>query len=269
MKAQQILTKMSLVLLLAVFGTACAKKNDSDGSSSTGTTGTTGGTPVDTTTNTGSGTDSFAGDPGASAPLTADSLAVLNTYVATHPVNNPQNLRVYLELKDEGSGRIGGTVKIRYYDNGQYRTGTFTTTNPNGNTTNQVSYHDWYKGKPNSEFNQWFTSGGKRVFHGFFQDAYGAIVVVIDGGLDLGDGGGITEASGSVYFKNFRLAPAPQYIGGAGEMCWFLLPPSPYECGTFKAGDQVSTTSALYPSSSDGYTRLGTFVGLKKSRAFQ
>lgn len=247
----------------------CASKNDSGGGSVSSDT-----TAVTTTTTTPTPTpevDIFSGSTGASVKLDvnwydANQRAIWTTYVGSHPLNSPNNFRLLVDLT-ESNGRAGGTVKIGYRDNSQTYTGVFSTDNPNGYDYNRVSYKNWYVGKPNTEFNQWFTSGGQKVWHGFFQDAYGAIVVVIDGGLDLGDGGGLTELSGRVYFKNFQTAPAPQYMGGYGEQCWFLLPPSPYECGTFKVGEYVSTTSALYPA--DGYKLLATFSGLNKSAAFK
>lgn len=212
--------------------------------------------------------DYWSNYPGASVVFTPDSLATFNEYVATHPLNNPTDFRLYLDFTDVGNGRWGGHVVIGYRDNNQIYSGNFSTLNPNGNTSNRVSYKDWYKNLPNAEFNQWFNHQGKDVFHGFYQDAYGAIVVVIDDGVNLGDGQGVTELKGSVWFKNFSRAPAPQYMGGHGEQCWFLLPPSPYECGTFKdSSGRVNTTSALYPS--NGYKRLGTFSGVKAGRAFR
>lgn len=220
------------------------------------------------------GSDYFSSYPGASVQFTPDSLATFNKYVATHPLNNPTDFRVYMDFNDVGNGRWAGDVVIAYRDNGQIYSGNFSTTNPSGYQKNRVSYKDWYKNKPNAEFNQWFNfddgSGPKQVFHGFFQDQYGAIVVVIDESLDLGDGGGAHEFSGSIWFKNFKLAPAPQYMGSHGEQCWFLLPPSPYECGTFKVGgndSKIVTTSALYPT--NGYQRLGTFQGVKAAKAFR
>ena len=207
--------------------------------------------------------------PGASVPFQPDNAQVLAEYVVTHPLNHPTDFRVYFDFKDQtGTGRWGGQVVIGYRDNGQIYTGNFTTFNPTGKTHNQVSYKNWYKGLPNSEFNQWFTWQNKRVFHGFFQDPYGAIIVIFDGGLDEGDGQGPQMLSGSIWFKNFRIAPAPQFIGGDGEQCWFLLPPSPYECATFKGGDgKIHTQSRLYPA--DGYKRLGTFSGVPYQRAFR
>lgn len=266
------LLRLVPILIAVSVMAACASKNGS-GSDATDPAATAPptntGTVPDTSTNLGtsSGTDYFANMSGASVPLTVDSLTVLNTYVGSHPINNPSNIRAYIELYDNGTGRFGGQIKIGYYDNGQLYTGTFTSQNPTGPGYNRISYKNWYVGLADSEFNQWFTFGNQMVFHGFFQDSYGAIVLVIDGGINQGDGGGSTQLSGKIYFKNFRIAPAPQYQGGNGEQCWFLLPPSPYECGSFKSGERVYTTSALYPT--DGYTRLGSFTGLDRSKAFK
>lgn len=274
MKKQTVFVQIILVALMSVLGIACASKND--GGFSTNDSGITPNSPQPSTTPTptptpGTGTDYFAGGSGASVPLNvnwadANQRSVWTTYVGSHPLNAPTNFRLYVDL-NEVNGRAGGTVKIGYQDNGQLYTGVFSTQNPNGYNYNRVSYKNWYVGQSNSEFNQWFTYGGKRVWHGFFQDAYGAIIIVIDGGIDLGDGGGLTELTGRVYFKNFKTAPAPQYMGGSGENCWFLLPPSPYECGAFKVGERVVTTSALYPG--DGYTLLSTFTGMNKASAIK
>ncbi len=262
----------SIVISLVTVGLfSCANENSwkaQPAASSAAATGTgSGGTRPNTDVNL-DGSDYWASYPGASVKLTPTSLNIFNEYVATHPLNNPTNFRLYLDFHDVGNGRWGGSAIVGYQDNGQIYSGDFSTYNPNGNTENKVSYKDWYKGMPNAEFNQWFTWEGKQVFHGFYQDEYGAVVVVIDDVIDLGDGAGASQFSGSVWFKNFRLAPAPQYMGGAGEECWFLLEPSPYECGTFRDGSgRVSTTSALYPG--DGYKKLGTFSGVQLSRAFQ
>ena len=270
MKSQRLITPLGLILSLTLLG-ACAKKNDSSNSSSVVYAGAT--AVPNTTSPTGTtdpGVDYYSGDPGSSAPLTVDSMAVLNTYVGIHPINAPTNIRVYVETTNIGSGHTSGTIKLSYYDNNQLYQGVFSSENPN-TPVNRVSYHNWYTGQDNSAFNQWFTWQGKTVFHGFFQDAYGAVILVIDGGLDLGDGTGASTLSGSVWFKNFAVAPAPQFNGGMGEQCWFLLQPSPYECGAFQVGQPgnspISTTSALTPG--NGYTRLGTFSGLNKARAFQ
>jgi hypothetical protein len=145
------------------------------------------------------------------------------------------------------------------FGSGQYYEGNFET----GTGYNQISLNNLDKGKPESEFNQWFMFNGKRVFHAFFQDSYGAVMLVIDNGIDLGDGGGLTIVSGSIWYKNFQVVQAVQ----SSEKCWFIRSPWPYECRAFVgAGDVINTTSAVYPD--NGYRKLGTFTGLDKPRAF-
>lgn len=212
----------------------------------------------DTTVNVGP----LAGASGGTTWFTYDSLAVFNEYVFVRPVNNPQSLAVNVDLRDIGGGRYAGNLRIAYTDNGQWSQGVFET----GEGTNQVSYRNLDLGKSEAEFNQWFVWNGKRVFHAFFQDSQGAVILVIDGGLDLGDGGGLTDLKGSVWFKNFNLTPYPQFQ----EKCWFVRV-GPYDCRTFVVGDWqsglIQTNSSLYPNS-NGYKRLGTFTGLNRSRAF-
>jgi hypothetical protein len=145
-------------------------------------------------------TDYWSQYPGSSVELIPESLGVFNEYVAVRPLNQPSNFRIYFDLKQSQPNRWGGYVVIGYRDNGQIYSAQFSTMHPHGRTHNQVSYKDWYKDLPQSEFNQWFQVQGKQVFHGFFQDAYGAIIVVFDDGLNLGDGQGITELKGSVWF---------------------------------------------------------------------
>ncbi|MDW8189596.1 MAG: hypothetical protein RMK80_01330 [Pseudobdellovibrionaceae bacterium] len=257
--------------IVVVLLSSCAKENPSKSSTSSSPNTELGGqvSPNLDSNLTTDGDDFWRQHPGASVPFYPESLAIMNEYVATHPLNEPSNFRVYFRFHEEAPGQWGGEVWIGYRDNGHIYSGRFTTQNPTGKTRNEVSYRDWYKGLPNAAFNQWFTYQGQRVFHGFFQDPYGAIVVVFDGGIDLNDGQPLSMLTGSIWFKNFKRTSASQYMGNEGEQCWFLLPPSPYECGTFKnAEGRVVTNSALYPNPRDGYKKLGTFGGVSYRRAF-
>ncbi|GIL17326.1 MAG: hypothetical protein BroJett040_10770 [Oligoflexia bacterium] len=267
MKTQKLILQASLATLMALFGQACAKKSDPAPVIAVPAPVT--GVGVDTSTNVGP----FQSSTGASVQFTPDNISVLNEYVALHPVNNPQNMALNVDLHDVGGGRYGGVIQISYYDNGQWNTGRFETgtgtltSPPEGSN---LKFPSDYVGTNYAEFNKWFIYNGKKVFHGFFQDSYGAIVLVIDNALDLGDGGGITEVSGSVYFKNFTTGYAQQgSVPWQGQVpCWFIsYPGSPYNCQTFLGGNGlVQTTSALYPG--NGYKRLGTFSSLNKVRAF-
>lgn len=282
-------THLVAALALATAAMSCASKSDGDGAAaSTNTTTVVTPTPIATPSPTPStGVDYFAGQGGGSAVFVVDggtSSMTLNSaqmnrlvqYVGNHPLNKPTNFRIQVDLTQPAGGRWGGTVRIGYIDNGKVNAGEFTTQNPSGYNYVRVSYNNYYKSVNNAEFNQWFTSGGKTYFHGFFQDGLGSIVIVIDkfssGGY--GDGTASQTVSGSIYFKNFKTAPAPQFmdVNGDGtidgEMCWFLFSPSPYACGSFFSGGKVVTNSAIYPSSADGYVKLGTFSNLNRFDAF-
>lgn len=247
MKTQALYSKIALVIVMAIFGWGCAKKGSDSSVAEVNTGGGVQPAPTPTTP--------IGGNVVTWQPV---SLAEMNSFVMLHPLNAPYNYRLTVDLQDIGSGRYAGSVKVGYYDNGQYFEGVF----ESGSGYNQVSYHNLDVGKSEAEFNQWFMYGGKRVFHGFFQDAYGAVMLVIDDGIDLGDGGGLTMVSGSIWYKNFTTSYAYQ----SPEKCWFIRI-GPYDCRTFVGpGDVINTTSALYPG--NGYRKLGTFTGLDKPRAF-
>jgi hypothetical protein len=137
-------------------------------------------------------------------------------------------------------------------------------------------------------YNRWFSYGGQTVFHGFYADPYGAIMLVITGGLDLGDGNGISSLNGEIWFKNYySSAAAYNYPNPNGTPCWFLSL-GQYECRTFLVnGDSgygnLVTTSALTPDQSQytqnkniyvpatparGWQKLGTFTGLNRIQGF-
>ncbi len=252
MKKQILLTTL---VALSLFELGCAKKFSSVQPSEVAAVTTSVAPDPSRSADPG-----LAYTTGASAAFVPDSIAVLTQYAATHPLNAPSNFKMNVNVSDIGSGRYGGVVQISYYDNGNYYNGYFAT----GTGTVQTSYKNIDTGKPTAEFNQWFASGGKQVFHGFFQDQYGAVVLVVDDSLTSGDGGLPSEVNGSIWFKNFT----PTYASQSPEKCWFIQI-GPYDCRTFVGSNGgVDTTSALYPSSANGYVRLGTFTGLNVKSAF-
>lgn len=183
---------------------------------------------------------------GASADLAITSLSTMSEYTQ-RPMYNPQNIKVNLNLIKYGS-TYGGTTTITYTDYGSPYTGSFT------------SGHS----APATQFNIWFTSGGKKVWHGFFEDYFGGLIVVIDGGIDdLGDGAAPTldKVSGSVWFKNFPVSYAPH----PPTYCWFVSL-GPYDCRAWKSGKGVDSDAAVNPDS--GYVKLGTFTNLDVKKAF-
>lgn len=275
---------MRVLLLSSLVLAGCAKESDGGGSTAT---------PAP-----GSGTEVPAVVPGTvdAHPLTNlttgatvdfqfENVATLNNYVQMHPLNDPQNMKMNVELRKRtftsGTTAIDtyeGRVYLGYYDTGNYYIATF----ESGYGVNGVKNPDSPStfNKPESQFNRWFpatvNSSNIIVFHGFFQDRYGAIMLVIDGGVDSGDGSGYTSVNGSVYYINFPVGYASQ----SPEKCWFISI-GPFDCRTFVTSNQVQTTSAVYPFgvssktpvtqrgyNSPGYQRLGTFQGLDKIKAF-
>lgn len=289
MKTQSELIKKGLLagflatsLLMSV---GCAKKSDGFSASDTPADQT----PAVTTPETPRDTDGPRGPEfsnGATAALELDSMAALTAYVAQHPVNNPQDLRISVKAYETGPNQYAGDVYISYYDNGQYYTGHFNTRDERtASTPSNVNLYPNYR---HSYYNNWFTWNGKPAFHGFFEDNLGAVLLIIDGAINEGDGAGAVEVSGSIWFKNHAVTQFPRT--GDGLPCWFLTTAA-YDCRTFltaggPTGDgNITSDSALYPTDSKWYTsrsthpyhpvepargwrRLGTFNGLNKSKAF-
>jgi len=290
MKSQnQVVRKGLAVTMLTValvLGVGCAKK--SDGFASDTETAATPpvdnappvvATPRDTDGPRGSG---FAS--GATAALENVSISRLTEYVATHPVNEPTDLRISVKLKEVAANQYGGDVYISYLDNGQYYTGHFNT-GEGANPGSGTRFPNW----KHAFYNNWFTFNGSPVFHGFFADSYGAIMVVIDKVIDQGDGAGAAELAGSIWFKNYpnnQAYPNPQ-----GIPCWYITA-GPYDCrtllvpGGWETDGQLDPISALIPTQSKYYTpksthpyqpeeaargwrKLGTFTGLNKDKAFE
>lgn len=248
-----------LIFLLAAFslmGVGCGKSSQFQPGSNTttvvggGVSGTVPGSP-DGTGSSSSGSTS-GGNVVDFVPV---SFSEFNSYVATHPLNNPSNYKLTVDLQDAGGGRFGGSVKISYVDTGYQYEGRFEA----GMGKNQDLYDLQDAGVYEAEYNRWFSYGGKTVFSGFFQDTYGAIVLIVDNVVNQGDGQGAGYVTGSVYYKNFAQSYAQQ---SPYRDCWFIRS-GPYNC---RAG-AVINKSGLYPA--DGYRKLGTFSGLVKSAAFK
>jgi hypothetical protein len=187
---------------------------------------------------------------GATATLTPTSLYVMALY-ANHNLTNPQNIIVNVNLVQMGTNIFttwGGTTSIAYVDNGIQYIGYFTS----GQEASDVIY------------NQIFPIDGRMIFHGFFEDFLGGLIVVIDpsaGSSGLGDGSGGGSISGSIWFKNFPATYAPH----PPTYCWFVSL-GPYDCRSWPDGDVVLTYAGITPN--NGYTELGTFSDLDISQAF-
>lgn len=190
---------------------------------------------------------------GATATLNIDGgdLASKNQLMGQytmHSMNNPQNIQVNVSLsKSWGGNGYGGNITIRYQDNGQTYQATFKAS----------------QSPTDTQYNIWYKAGSQTVFHGFFEDNYGAIIIVFDGVYNLGDGSpAFNNSSGSIYFHNFGQTYAPR----PPNACW-LVSIGPYDCRAWKWDDGVATTYAIYPESYY-YTRLGTFTNMNLYQAF-
>lgn len=249
-----------LILLLALAGAGCSSsKTDNGGDSSTDTT-----TPVvvDPTppSGTGDSTDSSVTGYGTnSVQFIPVSYEEMNSYVATHPLNAPSNFKVTVDLTAKGSSRYAGTVKLSYDDNGIHYVGVFDS-GSNANPDLSYSPYNGSDGWWEYAFNYWMSS---TIFSGYFQDAYGAIVLIVDGTTttNQGDGqGGEAMLTGSVWYRNFAQSQAPQ---GPSRKCWFITT-GPYNCQS----NIVNKKSATNYLPTDTYRKLGTFTGLARSQAF-
>lgn len=282
MKKQILLKKIAVLALLSVFGVGCAKESSGGSDGGGGVTPTTQciGSGCTSPTTPNRDTDAERGtewQQGAIANLTLDSNDALQYYAITHPINAPTDVKISVKLFDAGSNQYAGRVMISYFDNNQYFTGRFITEN---RTVSSGTSHG-HDGKNHAAYNKFFQWGPQQVFHGFYKDQYGAIMIIIDQELNSGDGGGASEVGGSIWFKNYAITNAPY----SGLPCWFVEL-GPYDCRTFlKNNEDLVTTSALYPSQSmfftswntnpyipqepaRGWRRLGTFNGLNKAKAF-
>ncbi len=189
---------------------------------------------------------------GGSALFKPASYELFNQWVSAHPVEPQQALINVNLVKASDKNTYYGEVKIRY----QHNASTYEATLRSG--TSSYDGVDFYK------YNYWFKSQNQTVFSGFFEDKVGAIVLVVNRTLDLGDGGGSSQIGGEVWFKNFTASWAAYDQGGAWSVvlpCWFRSI-GPYDCRS----NSVMNKSNLYPT--NGYQKLGTFSNMNKLKAF-
>lgn len=256
--------KLTLIMLiLALAGVGCSSKKEHD-SAATGTVDETILLPSPTTPlPTPGGTGETPNVDSNSVTFVPTSFSVFNTYVAVRPLNNPSDFRLTVDLRADSTGRSYGTVRIGYNDNGQRYEGVF----DSGSGDNPYLKYADGNGKKEYHYNYWFKHEGKTVFNGYFQDAYGSIVLVVDSVVNQGDGQGGSFVSGSVYFMNF---PYLQVQQGPMRKCWFITD-GPYNCRTAA----LNHKNAIYPgiildrSPAVYYHKLGTFSGLSLSKAFK
>ena len=127
-------------------------------------------------------------------------------------------------------------------------------------------------GIQDSSYNRWYMENGKNVYKGFFQDEYGAIVLIINRSVGQGDGKPTQFIGGEIWFQNFNKEQWPNYpIQGPEKLCW-QISMGPYDCRSFLIGDYVSMTSASTPTTKGPdkpqyYQKLGEFDGIDATLA--
>jgi hypothetical protein len=293
MKPQNLITQIVALVAMSALFVNCS--GGGNGFSDTAPNNTSvmipsGGTGTTTPSTPSSIAPNSVGVP-VTMNLTSDS--ALSTYSLGGVSSGSQisNLQIGVSVSNYDSstsgGAYGGTVTVSYYANGYWHTGVFQALN----ATTPGSIWDGASKKVqnlnHAAYNKWFTQNGQSVFHGFYADPYGAIMLVITGGLDLGDGNGVSSLTGEIWFKNYATSAAYNYPNPVGTPCWFLSL-GQYECRTFlENGDSgygnLMTTSVLTPDQSHytenknpyvpatparGWQKLGTFTGLNRAQGF-
>lgn len=270
-------TKLIIVTIaLAFLGVGCSKTNSQAANPiATSPQGVVPAVIIDPNAPLGIGSaTSFS--MGSSATFAPVSLQAMTEYVATHPLNNPTNFKINVNLAQAEAGRYGGTVSISYMDNGIQYNGIFKA----GMGRNQSIKGMYDNDTLEANYNYWFrnsAAGGNNelVFTGFFEDEYGAVTITLTpestGGGNDGEPLSATY-KGSIYFKNFLVQSNP-YVGGNTtatmaqhspyRACWFTYL-GPYDCRS----NVVQTKCGLNPTVDAGYKLLGTFTGLNTKAAF-
>lgn len=194
------------------------------------------------------------------------SLALMNEYVYTRPLNNPTNYKININLTTPGAGIYGGEVSISYVDNGITYNGIF-----KSGLGKNASYAQMYdNGKWESEYNFWFKFNNKTNFSGFFEDEFGAIAVVLEPQPATGGGSDAEPIStakykGKIYFKNFLDKEGKPVFGPHSpyRACWFTYQ-GVYDCRS----NVVQTKCGLNPGVDAGYKLLGSFENIDVKTAF-
>jgi hypothetical protein len=256
---QLSLTTIAIGTLVSILTIGCAKET-SRSLSAAGTTNlsscqlcidTNGDGIGDTPITTGTATSS-----GSSVTLTASASQLRQMFINSMP-SNPTNIQISLDLTSTSEAVI-----IRYTQNGIVHEAAFGGKHP---------YNTRVAGSMQSG---WSTVNNQPVWKGFFQDRYGAIVVVIDSTINTGDGSPADFIGGRVYFQNFDQSPPNAPFQGSEAMCWEITT-GPYDCRTFLAGNAIDFNSSLYPNNAGPiptryghyYQELGRFTGLSRSAA--
>ena len=220
-------------------------------------TNSTGGSTTSSGTTTGS-TNSRSGSghysAGATATLAADRTALRDFFAPRTGIANPINIEINIDMSTVFDPVIIGFDEA----NG-------------GGFERALGTHHPDSSTQDASFNHWYAINGQNVYKGFFQDRYGAVVILLTAGNNgVGDGGGRT-LKGSVYYQNFDTSYAKNPFQGPLRMCWQITEGN-HDCRTWMINDIVHAEQGLEPTFGDkgpdmsvGYQRLGTFSGMARA----
>lgn len=170
---------------------------------------------------------------------------------AQEPLNNPTNVVLTVSLKNNGAGLYSGDIEITYTDSGQEHEGFFST---NADAP---------------KMNKWIKVGGNKMFQSLFEDDFGAVSLIIDEVIDLGDGVSSDLVNGSIWFKNHGWTGAPP--NSTGKHCW-EIEMGPYDCRADFIGNPIYPDAKNDDDSSASpteYYKLGKFTGLSLSAVYE
>jgi hypothetical protein len=276
------------LLAVALLGPGCARENSSEPPSQPGAQAT----PNDRGDNSrptpppggdGTGNGGYSSGGTANLVLSGGSSTLAQLFYNSNP-SRPTNVLINLDLN-----RTSDAVIIAYTENGRIYEAVGGTqhpcaTDPNGYNAKVMQYSWMFTTSPfdsisnyfcrpsvqDKSLNRWYTQNGQAVWKGFFQDSYGAYVVVIDRALSQGDGQPAEFVGGRVYFQNFQTSLPSSPVQGNTKMCWQITR-GPYDCRTFISGSGIDMTSSLYPNNNGPNAKpwqlLGEFSGLPRAAA--
>ena len=195
-----------------------------------------------------------------------------------------KNMRIYVALEKADGPYYQGNVTLSYNDA--------------GNRTVPYAQFNSGSGK-NAQYNVWFRAGGKRAFHGFFQENEGSLILIVDRQTRVlrsaDDNNNVNPDNlrgGSIWIMMFRTTfrgatscsnPTQMYVSDYNKglpygverlplvselpvKCWFKRI-GPYDCRTWRTDRGVDTFRAVEPDD-HCYAKLGDFEGLDITRAF-
>jgi hypothetical protein len=253
------------ILALGLMGVGCSKSNsNSDSNNNINGFGVAAPAPIiiDPIAPGGAGNPSDFGSGYTGALVTTSAAMRAYTTIPGNltAINNPQNIRINLNLAQSESGRYGGAVTISYTDNGVQRTGVFRS----GMGRNQTIKGGYDNDRLESDYNYWFTFENQLVFTGFMEDDYGAITITLTPDVTSGGGNDAEPLNvtykGEIYFRNFKTLKSTPY-----RACWFIYTGiNGHDCRS----NVIQSKSGLTPGVDAGYTKLGSFTNVNIKQAF-